>query len=837
MASIEIRGVDKSFGATQVLHDVDLQVADGEFLVLVGPSGCGKSTLLRLIAGLEEVSAGEIVIGGRVVNDLPPKDRDIAMVFQNYALYPHMTVSENMAFSLRMRREAKAAAAKKVADAAETLDLAAFLDRYPRQLSGGQRQRVAMGRAIVRDPQVFLFDEPLSNLDAKLRVQMRVEIKSLHQRIHATSIYVTHDQIEAMTMADRIVVLQKGRVEQVGTPLELYDHPANLFVAGFIGSPAMNFIRGRLHRHDGAFGIEANDGTRLAERRRSRRTGRPGRRLQLPPRAPHARCQPATVSRRISWSSSRPARARTSIATRAVRRSAQSSASGSHSSRARRSGFSQRSSSSTCSTRQPERSCTELDTHMFDNWRNQMKKWSTKRALSSFVTAAMLTLMAGGTGLAADTPAGFPKDNVTIEIWWHEYGPFTAYMKELIEAYKKVRPNVTVNPVITSSGDINQKLTVALATGTGPDIMDQDASFYELYYAKGVLEPLNLEVFGAKSYDELTARYTPGGIAAGTFGGKVYALPYQGNSMSLFINNKAFAAAGLDPVKDAPKTWDDMKALGPKLKKVQGTRTVQKAFDFPYHSPRWEVQMFQPLVEQFGGKLLSDDGKTVYLNSPEAVKALTLWRDVTKVTGDPKTTLNTPSNPNQDFIDGRTAMWVTGPWATSQIRAVGDQGWLHRRVVSPGQSGQAAHDGVWLDVGGEQGEAGGAESGCMGLHPFRAVEAGRVAGQGRVRAAGQGCERDRRGQELPVLRRAHEGCRHGVVVYPLRVHQRDRPGHRPRDRTHRVRRRRSEDLARSGASRNRQDPEALAEQGRGREPRVRRGSRPSPARWPRNRPR
>jgi len=263
MASIEIRGVDKTFGATPVLHDVDLDVADGEFLVLVGPSGCGKSTLLRLIAGLEEVSAGEIVIGGRLVNDLPPKDRDIAMVFQNYALYPHMTVSENMAFSLKMRGQSKAEASKKVSAAAETLDLAAFLQRYPRQLSGGQRQRVAMGRAIVRDPQVFLFDEPLSNLDAKLRVQMRVEIKSLHQRLHATSVYVTHDQIEAMTMADRIVVLQEGRVEQIGTPLELYDHPANLFVAGFIGSPAMNFIRSRLRRHDGALGIEANDGTRL----------------------------------------------------------------------------------------------------------------------------------------------------------------------------------------------------------------------------------------------------------------------------------------------------------------------------------------------------------------------------------------------------------------------------------------------------------------------------------------------------------------------------------------------------------------------------------------------
>jgi len=263
MASIEIRGVDKAFGATPVLHGVDLEVADGEFLVLVGPSGCGKSTLLRMIAGLEEVSGGEIIIGGRVVNDLPPKDRDIAMVFQNYALYPHMTVRENMAFSLKLRNESKATVARKVLAAAETLNLASYLDRYPRQLSGGQRQRVAMGRAIVRDPQVFLFDEPLSNLDAKLRVQMRVEIKALHQRLHATSVYVTHDQIEAMTMADRIVVLQDGRVEQIGSPLELYDHPANLFVAGFIGSPAMNFVRGRLRRHDDTVWVEANDGTWL----------------------------------------------------------------------------------------------------------------------------------------------------------------------------------------------------------------------------------------------------------------------------------------------------------------------------------------------------------------------------------------------------------------------------------------------------------------------------------------------------------------------------------------------------------------------------------------------
>ncbi len=263
MASIEVLGVNKSFGSTHVLHDVDLKVDDGEFLVLVGPSGCGKSTLLRLIAGLDEVSDGDIVIDDEVVTDLEPKDRDIAMVFQNYALYPHMTVRDNMAFSLKLRHETKDEIAKRVSEAAEILNLSPYLDRYPRQLSGGQRQRVAMGRAIVRHPQVFLFDEPLSNLDAKLRVQMRVEIKSLHQRLHATSVYVTHDQIEAMTMADRIVVLQDGRIEQIGSPLELYDHPSNLFVAGFIGSPAMNFVEGHLRRSDESAWVEAADGTRL----------------------------------------------------------------------------------------------------------------------------------------------------------------------------------------------------------------------------------------------------------------------------------------------------------------------------------------------------------------------------------------------------------------------------------------------------------------------------------------------------------------------------------------------------------------------------------------------
>jgi len=233
----------------EVLHGVDIDIADGEFVVLVGPSGCGKSTLLRMIAGLEPITAGEILIADRVVNNVPPKARDIAMVFQNYALYPHMKVYDNMAFSLKLRKAPKAEIAQRVQEAANILGLTELLHRYPRQLSGGQRQRVAMGRAIVRDPQVFLFDEPLSNLDAKLRVAMRAEIKALHHRVGETTIYVTHDQIEAMTMADKIVVMQDGNIEQIGAPLDIYDRPDNRFVAGFIGSPAMNFVRGRVARN------------------------------------------------------------------------------------------------------------------------------------------------------------------------------------------------------------------------------------------------------------------------------------------------------------------------------------------------------------------------------------------------------------------------------------------------------------------------------------------------------------------------------------------------------------------------------------------------------------
>src|SRR6266446_3718769 len=263
MSAVSLRGVRKSFGSTEVVHGVDISIADGEFCVLVGPSGCGKSTLLRMIAGLEEISAGEIAIGARVVNALRPKERDIAMVFQNYALYPHMTVYDNMAFSLKLAGVAKDEAGQRVADASQILGLNDYLQRYPRQLSGGQRQRVAMGRAIVRKPQVFLFDEPLSNLDAKLRVAMRTEIKALHQRLTTTSVYVTHDQIEAMTMADKIVVMNAGRVEQVGSPLELYDNPANQFVAGFIGSPAMNFLTGRMARNGAGLAVAVGGGVHL----------------------------------------------------------------------------------------------------------------------------------------------------------------------------------------------------------------------------------------------------------------------------------------------------------------------------------------------------------------------------------------------------------------------------------------------------------------------------------------------------------------------------------------------------------------------------------------------
>ena len=251
MASVQIRAVKKRFGEVEVLHGVSIDIPDGSFTVLVGPSGCGKSTLLRMVAGLENISSGEVAIADKVVNQVPPKERDIAMVFQNYALYPHMTVRDNMAFSHTLAKRDKAFIDEKVSKAADILGLTPLLERFPRQLSGGQRQRVAMGRCIVRDPQVFLFDEPLSNLDAKLRVAMRGEIKELHQRLKTTSIYVTHDQIEAMTMADQIVVMHDGRIEQVGSPLDLYDRPDNRFVAGFIGSPAMNFLDGSL---DGAGG-------------------------------------------------------------------------------------------------------------------------------------------------------------------------------------------------------------------------------------------------------------------------------------------------------------------------------------------------------------------------------------------------------------------------------------------------------------------------------------------------------------------------------------------------------------------------------------------------------
>jgi multiple sugar transport system ATP-binding protein len=259
MADVTLRKVIKRYDEVEAVRGIDLDIADHEFVVLVGPSGCGKSTTLRMIAGLEDITDGDIMIGGDVVNDVPPKDRDIAMVFQNYALYPHMTVAENMSFGLRLKHYPKAEIKSRVTEAARMLDIVELVDRKPKQLSGGQRQRVAMGRAIVRNPKVFLFDEPLSNLDAKLRVQMRIEIKKVHQKVRTTTVYVTHDQVEAMTLADRVVVMNHGRIEQIGTPNELYHNPATRFVAGFIGSPAMNFIPCRLEEVAGKLHIRLTD--------------------------------------------------------------------------------------------------------------------------------------------------------------------------------------------------------------------------------------------------------------------------------------------------------------------------------------------------------------------------------------------------------------------------------------------------------------------------------------------------------------------------------------------------------------------------------------------------
>ncbi|AUT61395.1 ABC transporter ATP-binding protein [Paraburkholderia terrae] len=263
MAAVQLSGIYKRYGDTQVVHGIDLHIDDGEFVVLVGPSGCGKSTLMRMVAGLEEISGGDLMIGGTRANGLAPQQRNISMVFQSYALYPHLSVYDNIAFGPRIRKEASTSFKPRIEAAAKMLNLSGYLDRLPRALSGGQRQRVAMGRAVVREPSLFLFDEPLSNLDAKLRVQMRTEIKALHQRLKNTVIYVTHDQIEAMTMADRIVVMNAGRIEQIGRPLELYDRPANLFVASFLGSPSMNFAEGEVVSAPKGVALKLADGVQI----------------------------------------------------------------------------------------------------------------------------------------------------------------------------------------------------------------------------------------------------------------------------------------------------------------------------------------------------------------------------------------------------------------------------------------------------------------------------------------------------------------------------------------------------------------------------------------------
>jgi multiple sugar transport system ATP-binding protein len=303
MAQVSLRKLVKAYeGNVQAVKGIDLEIADHEFVVLVGPSGCGKSTTLRMIAGLEEITGGDVAIGGTVVNDIPPRDRDIAMVFQNYALYPHMSVFENMAFGLTLRKFPKDEIKRRVDNAARILDIQPLLERKPKALSGGQRQRVAMGRAIVRDPKVFLFDEPLSNLDAKLRVQMRTEIKKVHQTVRTTTVYVTHDQVEAMTLADRVVVMNHGVIEQVGPPQELYHHPATRFVAGFIGSPAMNFIPGRLEGDARALRVMLANGTTLPvpADRAARYAGHAGKQVLFGIRPEHLTDKKPTDKRNIA---------------------------------------------------------------------------------------------------------------------------------------------------------------------------------------------------------------------------------------------------------------------------------------------------------------------------------------------------------------------------------------------------------------------------------------------------------------------------------------------------------------------------------------------------------
>ena len=287
MAAVQLSGIYKRYGDTQVVHGIDLHIDDGEFVVLVGPSGCGKSTLMRMVAGLEEISGGELTIGGTRANSLPPQQRNISMVFQSYALYPHLSVYDNIAFGPRIRKESSTSFKPRIEAAAKMLNLSGYLDRLPRALSGGQRQRVAMGRAVVREPSLFLFDEPLSNLDAKLRVQMRTEIKALHQRLKNTVIYVTHDQIEAMTMADRIVVMNAGRIEQIGRPLELYDRPANLFVASFLGSPSMNFVAGEVVSAANGVALKLGDGAQIPLPNVTSAAAAPGAKVTLGVRPEH----------------------------------------------------------------------------------------------------------------------------------------------------------------------------------------------------------------------------------------------------------------------------------------------------------------------------------------------------------------------------------------------------------------------------------------------------------------------------------------------------------------------------------------------------------------------
>ena len=663
MASVAIRDVHKAFGQTRVIHGVSVEIADGEFVILVGPSGCGKSTLLRMLAGLENITAGEIRIGDRVVNNVPPKERDIAMVFQNYALYPHMTVADNMAFSMKLRKAPKSEIQARVAKAAGILGLGALLDRYPRQLSGGQRQRVAMGRAIVRDPQVFLFDEPLSNLDAKLRVAMRTEIKELHQRLRTTTVYVTHDQIEAMTMADRIVVMHDGIVEQAGAPLELYDRPANQFVAGFIGSPSMNFISGRV-QSNGSAGFASEGGLVLPVGRA------PGR---LGGAAAGARNPAGAFRRRIRRGAGRGVRGGADRLRDPARRQGRRPGihlrlSGSYSAEAGRDDPHQ----AGLGTR-PLFRCRIGPTHRRLTSTPKRpgprpdRKRGAKPPPSSFrqgdhamtghdrrsiLKGAAALGLAGSADLAAFAKAWAqdaqwkPEAGASLSLLrWKRFVPSEdeAFMK-LVDAFTKAT-GVNVTVTNESFDDIQPKASVAANTGQGPDMVWGLYSFPALFPDK-CLEVGDVADYLGKKYGP----WVPAAEAYGKIKGKWIAIPVAFNGGYINYRIAAVKKAGFDKV---PADTAGFLELCKGLKK----NNTPAGFALG-HSTGDANSWCHWALWTHGGNLV-DANEKIVINSPETAKALEYVKALYE-TFIPGTASWNDSSNNKAFLAGELYLTANG---------------------------------------------------------------------------------------------------------------------------------------------------------------------------------